>query len=114
MIHPANLVVESWLFEGWAKSRKRQMSKNLSRTIIVALSCVVALSVYDYLDRFLSITGALTCIPVAFLIPAGLHLQVIAKPENDKVGQIIDYCILGGGTIALLYCTTVAIITFND
>ena len=81
VIHPANLVVESWLFEGWPKSRKRQMSKNVSRTVIVALSCVVALSVWDYLDRFLSITGALTCIPVAFLIPAGLHLQVIAKPE---------------------------------
>ena len=50
----------------------------------MALSCVVALTVYDYLDRFLSITGALTCIPVAFLIPAGLHLEVIAKADNDK------------------------------
>ncbi len=47
VIHPANLVVESWLFEGWPKSRKRQMSKNVSRAVIVALSCVVALSVYD-------------------------------------------------------------------
>ena len=50
------------------------MCKNLSRTIIVALSCVIALTVYDKLDQFLSITGALTCIPVAFLIPAALHL----------------------------------------
>lgn len=114
VIHPANLVVESWLFDGWPKSRKRQMGKNVSRSVIVAISCVVALSVYDSLDKFLSITGSLTCIPVAFLIPAGLHLQVIAKPENDTKAKIIDYSILTGGTIAMLYCTTVAILTFSD
>ena len=90
------------------------MCKNVSRTVIVALSCVVALSVYDKLDKFLSITGALTCIPVAFLIPAGLHLQVIAKKEENKCGMYIDYAIIIGGTIALLYCTVVAILTFND
>jgi len=114
VIHPANLVVESWLFDGWPKSRKRQMSKNVSRTIIVLISCIVALAVYDSLDRFLSITGALTCIPVAFLVPAALHLEVIAKKENSKKDIIIDWCIIIGGSIALLYCTTVAILTFNS
>ena len=74
VIHPANIVVESWMFGKWEKSRKRQMFKNLSRSIIVALSCVVALTIYDKLDRFLSITGSLTCIPVAFIIPSALHL----------------------------------------
>ena len=84
VIHPANLVIESWFFKNWEKSRKRQMCKNLSRTIVVALSCVIALSVYDLLDRFLSITGALTCIPVAFMIPAALHYKAIAVAEGDK------------------------------
>ena len=90
------------------------MGKNLSRTIIVALSCVVALSVYDYLDRFLSVTGALTCIPVAFLIPAGLHLEVIAKADNDIKAKRIDMAIIIVGTIVMLYCTVMAIVTFND
>ena len=112
VIHPANLVVESWLFEGWPKSRKRQMCKNLSRTLIVAASCIIALTVYDNLDKFLSITGALTCIPVAFLIPAGLHLQVCAKPDNSKKMKIIDWSIIIGGIVALIYSTTMAIITF--
>ena len=80
----------------------------------MALSCVVALSVYDYLDRFLSITGALTCIPVAFLIPAGLHLEVIAKADNDKSARAIDIAILVVGMIALVYCTVMAIATFSD
>mmetsp|Transcript_25580 Transcript_25580/g.34194 ORF Transcript_25580/g.34194 Transcript_25580/m.34194 type:complete len:338 (+) Transcript_25580:595-1608(+) len=114
VIHPANIVVESWLFGSWPKTRKRQMSKNLSRSIIVALSCVVALTVYDKLDRFLSITGSLTCIPVAFIIPAALHLQVIAKADDNKRAKIIDITILVLATIALIYCTTSAILTFND
>jgi len=82
--------------------------------VIVALSCVVALSVFDKLESFLSITGALTCIPVAFLIPAALHLEVVAKADNDKTAKIIDWSILIFGTIALLYCTTCAILGFND
>ena len=114
VIHPANIVIESWLFGTWAKSRKRQMFKNLSRSIIVAVSCVVALTIYDKLDRFLSITGSLTCIPVAFIIPAALHLEVVAKQDNSKKDIIIDWCILVGAVIALIYCTTSAIITFND
>ena len=114
VIHPANIVVESWLFGTWAKSRKRQMFKNLSRSIIVAVSCVVALTIYDKLDRFLSITGSLTCIPVAFIIPAALHLEVVAKQDNSKKDIIIDWCILVGAILTLIYCTTSAIITFND
>lgn len=114
VIHPANLVVESWFFDTWPKTRKRQMCKNLTRSIIVAISCAVALLVYDSLDRFLSITGALTCIPVAFLVPAALHLEVIAKPNKMKKDIIIDWCIIIGGTVALLYCTTMACITFSD
>ena len=113
VIHPANIVVESWFFSTWEKSRKRQMCKNLSRTIIVALSCVIALTVYDKLDQFLSITGALTCIPVAFLIPAALHLEVIAKADDNKTAKIIDWCILIGGTAALIYCTVEAVINFG-
>lgn len=114
VIHPANLVVETWLFEGWPKTRKRQMCKNLSRTIIVALSCIVAISVYDQLDTLLSLTGSLTCIPVAFLIPAGLHLGVVAKPNNDKKMIIIDWVILIGGMIALVYCTYAAVLSFFE
>ena len=114
VIHPANLVIETWFFEGWAKTRKRQMSKNLSRSIVVAVSCVVALAVYDKLDLLLSLTGALTCIPVAFLIPAALHLKLIAQADEDKKAVIIDYAILAFGTIALFYCSYSAIMSFFD
>ena len=75
---------------------------------------MVALAIYDKLDRFLSITGSLTCIPVAFIIPAALHLEVIAKKDEDKKAIIIDWVILVGASITMLYTTASAIITFND
>ena len=112
MIHPANLVVESWLFGNWEKSRKRQMCKNLSRTIIVALSCVIALGVFNTLDLFLGLTGALTCIPVAFMIPTACHYKLIAIPNNDKKAKIIDLTILGLSVITLIYCTYSSIVAF--
>jgi len=112
VIHPANLVIESWFFGSWEKSRKRQMCKNLSRTLIVALTCVVALTVFDSLDKLLSLTGALTCIPVAFIIPTGLHYKLIAIPNEDKQAKIIDIVILVFSSITLIYCTAEAILSF--
>ena len=112
MLHPANLVVETWFFEGWPKTRKRQMCKNLSRTILVLLTCVLALLVWDDLDKLLSITGALFCTPVAFLIPAALHLKMIAKADNNKQAVIIDYAILIGGVIMLLYSAIYGAVTW--
>ena len=79
VIHPANLVLESYLFNGWEKTRKRQMCKNLTRSSIVAISIVLALLVYDNLDKFLSITGAATCTPIAFILPALFHYKQCAK-----------------------------------
>ena len=55
----------------------------------------------------------MTCIPVAFLIPAALHLEIIAKADNNKTAKIIDWTILIGGTIALIYCTVMAILDFG-
>ena len=111
VIHPANIVIEDWLFKGWPKSRKRQMSKNVSRTIIVASSCVVALVIYDKLDRFLSITGALTCTPIAFLLPALFHYGGVAETKGQR---IIDLTIVIISIIVMLYCTSYAVIHFND
>jgi len=79
IIHPANVVLESYLFGGWAKTRKRQMSKNISRTIIVIISCFIAIIVYDKLDKLLALTGAVTCTPIAFTFPALFHWRVCAE-----------------------------------
>lgn len=79
VIYPANMIIESYVFKGWPKSRKRQMLKNVSRGILVSLTIVVALSVYNKLESFLAITGSLTCTPIAFTLPAWFHYKLCAK-----------------------------------
>ena len=87
------------------------MFKNITRTLIVIASCVLALLIYDKLDKFLSITGALICTPIAFTLPAAFHYKQCATTTSQKV---IDGAIVISTTIIAIYCTTVAIITFND
>ena len=47
VIFPANIVIESYLYAGWPKSKKRQWCKNLNRSLMVIFSIIVALIVYD-------------------------------------------------------------------
>ena len=65
------------------------------------------------MDRFLSITGALACIPLVFLLPAGLHLEFIAKADNDTKAKFIDKAIIAVGTVTLLYCSLMTLITYK-
>ena len=81
VINPTNNVIETYLFGSWKKSRSRQMSKNVSRTVVIAASCILALIVYDKLTEFLSITGALTCTPIAFTLPAIFHYKMCAVTQ---------------------------------
>ena len=77
----------------------------------MAMSCVVALVINDKLDRFLSITGALTCTPIAFTLPALFHYKACAETTGQKVIDMTIVVITAG---IGLYCTTFAILTFND
>ena len=60
VIYPANTVLESYLYAGWPKSKKRQMCKNFNRAIICFLTVLVAIVVYEKMDKLLSITGGCT------------------------------------------------------
>lgn len=109
VIHPANMVLESYLFRDWPKTRKRQMCKNLTRTLMVVATCLLAMLVYNNLTAFLSITGAATCTPIAFTLPALFHYKQCAKTTAQKV---IDMGIVIGTSAIAIYCTIVAILTF--
>ena len=58
------------------------MCKNLTRSLIVAASCVVSLLIYNKLDKFLSITGSMSCTPIAFTLPAVFHYKACAKTTS--------------------------------
>ena len=42
-LYPAHIIVENYLYSKWPKTKKRQFTKNLSRTCLVAISIVFTL-----------------------------------------------------------------------
>lgn len=103
-IAPANNVIESYIFSGWEKNKKRQCGKNVSRFIVVLFTCVVVVAMYDYISELIEIVAALTAIPMAFTLPPLFHLK-IADTTCKKVADIIFiifsigialYCAYGG------------------
>jgi solute carrier family 36 (proton-coupled amino acid transporter) len=46
-LHPASVIIESYLFKGWGKSPKRMWLKNLFRTCLVAFTVVFCLLLGD-------------------------------------------------------------------
>lgn len=81
MLYPPIEIAEEWLFKDWPKSKKRQWSKNLVRTLIVGFITISTVLLKQKLDKFLAVLGALMCTPIAFILPAFFHYQVCAETK---------------------------------
>ena len=110
-IAPANNVLESYLFAGWPKSPKRQWGKNLSRMLVVFSTCVITVAMYDSISQLLEIASALTCVPMAFLLPAMFHLKECADTPCAKALDIIAMIV---AVAIALYAATNGVIAFVE
>jgi len=105
-IYPANTTLEKYMFKGWEKSSKRMWCKNLSRAIVAACAIVFSCVVYNQLDYFLSVSGALFCTPIAFILPIVFHYYAGAKSEGEKK---CDLGLIVLTTFIMVFCTIWAI-----
>ncbi len=55
------------------------MFKNVTRSLLVAVTIIFTITLGDKLDKFLSILGAISCTPIAFTIPAMFHYKIAAE-----------------------------------
>ena len=111
VLYPAHIVIENILYENWPKSRKRQISKNISRTVLVGITVVLTLAIGKKLDKFLSIVGSLTCTPIAFTFPALFHLKACAETPKQKA---IDMTIIVLSFVILFFCTFLGFYHWGD
>ena len=102
VLYPAHIIVESVLYKGWEKSKKRQWMKNLTRSILVAFTVVLTLSTGEKINNLLSLNGSLFCTPVAFLFPAMFHLKAVA---TDGFQKGVDIAIIIFSCLVMVYCT---------
>ena len=109
IISPANNVLESYLFSGNGSVREH-CNQNICRTIIVFISCFLAISVWDNLEKFISVVGSLTCTPIAFTLPLAFHYKACAETPCQKA---LDLVLIGITLLILVFCTGFAFYTWN-
>lgn len=110
VIYPAHIILENILYAGWPKSKKRQWSKNFTRSLLVAFTVIFTLATSDKIEKLLSFNGALFCTPVAFIFPAAFHLKAAAETRCAKA---IDIIILIFSFIVMIFCTIMGIKDWN-
>jgi len=105
-MYPANLTLERYFFAGWPKSPKRMWCKNFSRTMVVVAAIMFSLIVYSQLDYFLSVSGALFCTPIAFILPLTFHYYTACKTPGEKKCDLVLIILC---TFIMVFCTVWAI-----
>ncbi|CAI2366461.1 unnamed protein product [Moneuplotes crassus] len=110
IIYPCNIIIESYSVDKMAPSKTRTFLRNLSRALVVVVTFSIGISLEDTLDRLLSVEGSLTCTPVAFIMPAVFHLQLVAE---SRLAKALDYFIIGLGFVFLFGLTSYTIISWS-
>ena len=107
---PVHLIFENALYHDWPKTRQRQMLKNLNRSLLVVIIVAITIALKHKLDQFVSLLGALTCAPIAFILPALFHLK--ACPQNIWT-KAMNISIIVFGSAVFIFCTGLGIINWN-
>ena len=110
VLHPANMVIESVLFRGWPKSRKRTWFKNVLRAFIVAGTVGIGLGLRETLDKLMSVVGSLSCAPIAFIFPTMFHYKLLAQTRSEKIK---DIAIAALGVFLMVFITIYTLVTWN-
>ena len=108
-IAPANNVLESYITAGMPKSRKRQCIKNISRTFVVFVSCLITVAMYEYISELLEIVASISAIPMAFTLPPMFHLKVCADTMCKKA---IDWIFIAFSVGIAIFCTYNGVVAF--
>lgn len=111
ILHPANMVIESYLYKNMKSSVYRKYLKNLNRTLLVGFTIVLSLTLEDTLDKLMSVVGSVTCTPVSFILPALFHLNLIAESKCEK---FLDYLIIVLGSFIMVFLTGYTFYNWNS
>lgn len=107
MLNISNDVIEGWLFgKRRMSNRKRYILENISRSLLAALTVIVALLADDKLGDFLSLLGAFACIPIAFTLPTLFHYRICAFSKFDKV---VDISMIAISILMAIFCSAFTI-----
>ena len=110
VIYPAFQTLEGKIFKKMRAGNKKMWTKNLFRAFVVAITIVIPLLLDDKLSKFLSLLGALGCVPIAFNLPCVFHYILCAKTASEKR---IDMFLIILSLIIVVFCTWFVFYTWN-
>ena len=96
-VKPCNMIIEDWLFSPQTSNRVL----NTSRFLVCLLGGLMAVLLAENLDKFIGLIGAFLCAPVAFMVPAILHMKVLAKSTFSK---LVDVMIVLMSILIMIFC----------
>lgn len=111
VLYPSHIIIETIIYSTWPKTKKRQWSKNGTRSLLVVITVVFTMLVDCKIEKLLSLNGSLFCTPVAFLFPAMFHLKACAETKFQKA---IDVSIIILAFVIMVFCTILGIIDFAN
>ena len=111
VLHPANVIIESYIYHGMSQSLMRKWLKNINRTALVAFTLFMGLYFEETLDRLMSLVGSLCLTPIAFILPAYFHYRLCAK---TCLAKLLDLFIIMIGSFLMFFITGFTIITWNQ
>ena len=83
-IYPTNMIIDASLFKSVTpNSTKRLVYENISHTIVLIIAIILALWLYEYLDKVLAIIGTVCGLSVVLVIPSICHYKLIATDKVD-------------------------------
>ncbi|KAI9321485.1 transmembrane amino acid transporter protein-domain-containing protein [Dichotomocladium elegans] len=110
-LFPAIRIVETMFFSRSGKYNPAvKWAKNGFRFFAVLICVAIAIAGSNDLDKFVSLVGALCCVPLCFLFPPLFHLKAIAKTKTEK---IIDLSIITFGIVSMTYTTIITILLWS-
>ena len=111
VLHPASMVIESYIFGKMKKGIPRKWLKNFSRTICVGFVVALSVTLLSTMDKLESVNGSFACIPLAFLLPSIFHYKLVAKTKFEK---IIDLAVAAFSFGLMISCSVITLIYWND
>lgn len=85
--------------------------KNFERALLVLLALVAAVVGGSSLDNFVSLIGAVACVPLAFIFPAMMHFK--AFPDQSWLRRWSDVFFTVFGCGVLVFATYVCLSTWG-
>ena len=70
------------------------------RSLVVLITVIIVLLVYDSLDTFIAIAGSIFGMINVLMLPALCHMKLMATSEREKFW---DYCLVGFAIVMMAF-----------